>query len=494
VQDRGCAPSLALRLPLYGLVLLTAAVALLRRLNFDEALALRAGWLLAEGIPAEPNFYMPFTLAVGTAAHWIQDPGTLFLGLRLFCLFTVLGALAWGFFESGLGRGTVLLAMLLVLGHWSFLGHAFEFRYDWAILVGLALAYGALVRREEARYALLGALVAWLAAHHLKGVYFGALVYGAALLRMAFWDGFRRRALLALHLTAVGVVAAWVLISAATGHWQELVGVYREFFQVATGSEKVWPWVALRPALLRDIAWWLAVAAALTGLGATFLRAPGRPRLDLSMAFLFALGSAGFWFLHPHPWPYMIALPVPFLALLLAEGIDRLYRHYAERRAVAWGILSAGALVLITLQMGLGYLPGGGYLAALASPMDDQVATLRALRKEARPGDRVLDPSGLVYFLPPVTSQWYLDALFAERARQGLWMTGEEIPDAPGQWALLTYRLEALPASLNRQARLQFVPVGGGLALSRSDPRINPPSGEAPLQLPLAHSRLESFW
>ncbi len=48
---------------------LFVGLALTRRLNFDEALALRAGWLDLAHIPAEPAFLMPWTLFAGAVGH-----------------------------------------------------------------------------------------------------------------------------------------------------------------------------------------------------------------------------------------------------------------------------------------------------------------------------------------------------------------------------------------------------------------------------------------
>jgi hypothetical protein len=64
--------------------------ALTRRLNFDESLALHAGWLSFNGVPAQPFFYMPFSLVLGWLAPLIEDPGRLFVTLRLAAVLSLL--------------------------------------------------------------------------------------------------------------------------------------------------------------------------------------------------------------------------------------------------------------------------------------------------------------------------------------------------------------------------------------------------------------------
>ena len=158
--------------------------AVTRRLNFDEALALRSGWLLVEGTPGAPPFYMPTTLLLGVLGSLVEDPGTVFLIGRLTAASSVCLALFWSL-RTMREPVAALMAAVLVFSQATFVVHGLEFRYDWAIMIGLLVAYGLLVRAGRFDFFWLGVCVSWLATHHLKGLYFALVVYLLATLTAA---------------------------------------------------------------------------------------------------------------------------------------------------------------------------------------------------------------------------------------------------------------------------------------------------------------------
>lgn len=117
--------------------------------------------------------------------------------------------------------------------------------------------------------------------------------------------------------------------------------------------------------------------------------------------------------------------------------------------------------------------------------------TLRLLREVAGPGEAVLDPSGLAYFQPPCSDEWYVDTLFGERARRGVWMAdlGGRLDDGC-PWVLNTYRLGMLTEPVQARVAKEYVLVAGGLGLRRGDSRLVA-DGRWPA---LLHQQLESFW
>lgn len=94
-------------------------------------------------------------------------------------------------------------------------------------------------------------------------------------------------------------------------------------------------------------------------------------------------------------------------------------------------------------------------------------------RRLAAPGERVFDPSGLAYFLPPCAREWYLDTLFEPGARTGAWMADAAAlsPEAC-PWVLFTYRLEMLPAPAKARLVSGWERRVWGLGLRRGDPRL----------------------
>lgn len=456
------------------------AAAALRRLNFDEALALRAGVLSLSGVPSEPGFAMPFTALLGALGLGVPDPGHVFLIARLLVSVAVLAALALCAAKAD-GRPAVAAgAVVATLASAAFFVHGLEFRYDAAILVLLLAALPLLVRGTRRADLALGVVAGLLAAHHIKGVFFALAVVAFGLAR----GGWRRAAPLAAGLAAA--ISGWLLVAAAAGILPEVSGLYASYFDLAVGTVRRSPWAVLGPSLRRDAAWWaLATASVLASLAVL----PGLSAEQLRRSpDAWALGLAGvsfsFPFFHPHPFPYMLALPTPFVAFLGAR------RLAAASRSVRTGA-GLGAAAVLALQLAAGPTPFAAHSASFLSPRATQVEPLRWLRSHARPGDRVLDPSGLAYFLPPCTAQWYVDSVFEPRARTGAWMTdlgGADLSGCP--WLVLTYRLEMLPGDARSRIRREYRPAHAGIALHGGDSRWRGPG----LGGPAAASGLQTFW
>lgn len=91
---------------------------------------------------------MPTVLFLGRLARHLPDPGTLFMLARLAASISVLGALAWVLLSAAPAR-TAGLAAVLTLSQGTFVAHALEFRYDWAILVAWLAAFGLIVRQAR---------------------------------------------------------------------------------------------------------------------------------------------------------------------------------------------------------------------------------------------------------------------------------------------------------------------------------------------------------
>ena len=465
---------------LAGLFLGAAAV---RRLNFDEALALRSGWLLLGHIPAAPPFCMPFTLALGSLARTLDDPGTVLLAARLAVAAVVLAALVGSLVRIS-GVRLASLATVLTLMQAAFFVHGLEFRYDAALLVALLVAWVCLVKATAADFAVLGASVTWLAAHHLKGVFLALAIYLFALVR-ARRD---RRRLVRLHGGAGAVLAAWLIVLLALRLVPEASAVYTSFLGVALRTEiRLWPWESLGDAFGRDAVWWMAAVAAGAWTARKLARSEPSKRQSSPELWAAALAavSLGFQLFHPHPWAYMLALPAPFLAFLMALA-------WKEAQARTRALVAVALAAVLGAQAPAGRrLPGSVLAPSFEASRQPQVDALRLLRRLAKPNEKTLDPSGLAYFLPPCTPEWYIDSLFREGARKGVWMNSMKSLDAAEcPWLVSTYRLEMFPYVVKARISAGYVLKPGGLGLARGDERLRRPE-LWPSTGPLV---LESFW
>ncbi len=443
------------------------ALALTRRLNFDEPLALRAGWLALGGVDARPAFVMPWTLLMGALGRTLEDPGAVILACRLAALGAVLGS--WGVAARAAGlRGAGLAAGLtLTLCQATFLVHGLEFRYDAAILAGLLLGLAGLVERSPRAALGLGAAAGWLALHHLKGAFFGVGLLGLAGLLRGRDLSWRR-----VGLGLLGVGGAWALTLTATGLWGSWIQSQLEFVRLA-GSGRADPGEALTRWLLRDLGWW-----ALVGLGLmAWARRPREAPLEERALVGLGLLTAGFPLLHPHPWSYMLALPAPFFALLLARRWEGLAP--GRTRALAAG----AALLCLGAQIFQGGSPFTQIGRGLRADLDDTVATLRAARRGLGEETAALDPAGLLWFARPCVRDWYLDTLFAQGLEDGSWMPELSEGELPADCAVVvdTYRLGMLPDAVEAEIRATYAPAGPlllrpgaeGLDGLRADPTLS---------------------
>ena len=432
-----------------GLALLLVWVATRRLLNFDESLALRAGWLLVAGIEAQPSFLMPITLMLGALAHSVTDPGTVFVTARLACALGVLGALAYLSLSPGLERRQRPLFLMLVLGSGGFAAHGLEFRYDAAILSALMLSLAWILRGTPRHMLLVGLAAAWLSMHHLKGLVFASGVLCVALFAIRIEQVERQRKIIRLGLGVASGWFAWLAVVLAIGKKAALFETYTLFSRVAAAQERRFAGDALGTYLVKDFVWWMV---ALVGLLAA-IRLRGETNRAVRFGLPFCAMALGFLFIHPMPWSYMLATVVPFVALVASMGLSHLRRRWR--------------LVMISIVVLCAVAPWSALFQSALRNMDSQVQSLRFLKSHAQPADQAFDPSGLAYFLEPCIEEWYLDSLFARYAQTGLWMT--TLSDAGGAtscaWLVHTYRMSFLPPKLAEAFDGRYRLVARGIAV-----------------------------
>jgi hypothetical protein len=435
------------------------ALAVTRRLNFDESLALRAGTLELARADAAPAFLMPWTLALGALARLVPEPGALFLVARVATAGGLLALVVVAARACGLAGTRLALALALTLVQRSFVSHGLEFRYDAALLGGLLTIAIAVADPLRARPALAGVAVALVGLHHLKGALVALAVGVWVWVRLRGAPSGRRRFVAALGLALAG----WLALVAATGLGGRWLESLSEWFALALGARRVPLAEALGSTMLGDLAWWSGIAAGLVAAALALRR--GEVGAGESTGLVLGCGALALVVVHPHPWSYMLALPAPFLAVVLAH---RLPRRSEPRRLAAWAGLLALALAFQVAVAGRS--PVAAWREALAASREPEVEALRRLRAAARPGEAVLDPSGLAYFLSPCSREWYTDTLYADRPG---WMS-ELSGGVPNRcvWVVHTYRLSVLPQAAQTELGERFELSGSGLALRRGDARL----------------------
>lgn len=478
---------------------------LTRRLNYDEAIPLRAGWLLFEGESGGLPFCMPVTVLFGALAHAIEDPGTVFTIGRTLVLVSVLGILVAGARQAaaaveglaGVARQFAVLCTVLLLNA-GFLTHAIEFRYDTVILVALFSSW-ALLSRKSPPYAVVGVLVVILGTHHMKGVVYAAAVWGLACLKIMLLDAkaagaqprtfawpLARRLLGRLHAGIAITALSWIALTAALGFLDDALIVYRFFSEITVGVTKRWPWQStnLTSAFFRDTAWWLLVPALAVLHVARERARPLAESWPVLSAGALALSGLAFLFIHPLPWAYLLALPAAFAGLLAAREI---HLHWRAR----WAKAALGAALILGAVFQESYFPlslRDSVRNSASAPRSVEVEALRELRARMKPDDIVVDPSGLAYFIKPAHPEWYADGIFWELIIEGSWMAGlDEIISQRCPWFVHTDRSMVFTEATTARLQERYVYSGRGVFLCRSDPRAGVPLQGPPM-------RLRNYW
>jgi hypothetical protein len=429
-------------------------------LNFDESLALRSGWLALQHADASPVLWSPWTLVLGSAAHAVDDPAIVLRLARGLAVVWISSGVWANTHGRDLGYGA--LALLLGCCFDPVIAHLVEFRYD-ASLLGASLWYVARLRDPERPLSVgAGLWLGLLATHQLKGLALAALLLAiSVLVRPSL------RQLRSLCAGALAFSGAWLLLSLALGQGARLCEGYLLFLELAQVSPP--PALDVRGSLP---ALFVLVLAA---VGLSLWRAPAGAPLVPSFQRLLAQHAAWLAFavlavVHPRLFAYHLTPIELSLALVVATELQR---------------LSPGRLWLFAAAVPLASMLGSwsgraGSSAAiqrlLRTPLAATITTLRAVRSAQRPGDRVFDPAGVLYFMPPCGREWYLDSLFAEWAQQGRWMYAPLSP--PCTWVLRTQRLALVPPQhLAGLGPFQLQRGTGGLLTSEAAERHIEPRG-----------------
>lgn len=466
------------------LLSLFSACAILRRLNFDESLLVRSGWLSFNNIEYAPAFFMPVTLLSGFFATHIPDPGILFISLRLLTLSSIIFCYQLCIKKSSSILISFEISTLFLFTNCSFIVHGFEFRYDWAILLGLLLSLYLLQNENTLSAFICGAIITLTAFHHTKGLYYAFWIYCVALYTYTYYDRVSlKKRILYLHTGIAFSFVIWLLLCFLLSKIDESIQLYRTFIWVAKGVHRNLFNIYFYKALKRDSMWWLSVVCLIAAFLKNFKTIIDDRFLATTMLFLVA--TLIFPFLHPRPWPYMLALAVPFASLLVTYFFSNI-----KQITPKWHFVILGIIILVchtTIGTDCTYKT---YKTSLQHNRERQITMMRRLKSISHPDQKILDPSGLAYFLIPCTSEWYTDQLFRPKSEQRTWMN-DLLPSLDScTWIVSTYRLSYLDSTVNERIRTSFIPVGTALMINRIFFEKNPNN----YIIESNFSRLTTFW
>lgn len=441
------------------LVLASAAVITGRTVNFDEWLVLKASWLIAAEQNGNIPFLMPLTALMGWPTHAGFAPSALISGLRVGTFVLVFSCLWFAVRRHSPDQLTARLALALTLSSGAFFSHGFEFRYDVVILCCWLTAWGYAARPGTFTALWFGALAATLAAHHTKGLFYAAWLGLAAIMLPG---PFKRHALsfsTGFALVGAGWVGWLIQQEQLDAAWE----VYRQFAALGVEHERASAWASLQPRLAADKFWWALVIGAFASRLMRLHRSP--PEASDWMI----LPPLLFTLLHPHPWDYLLAPLVPFLAMHTArEAVHRLSQWKTATPLNHW--VGCGMLLVLTMWAQTAWHSWQARSAA-------DLHTLDLAQQVMQRNDRVLDPTGALYMMQPPSSDWYRDTLWQHASAPS--------PSPHSHWSQATfivasYRLRWVSPTWESALQASHRPACGWLWMRKDDARLNEVAAKCP--------------
>jgi hypothetical protein len=437
------------------IVLCVFIVSVTRQLNFDESLALRTGWLYNNSIQTGLSFNMPIIWGIGYIAGNIDDPGVVIIALRIIVFFSLLAAFIYVRYRLKLPLIYTLFWITFCFANGAFLTHATEFRYDWAILIAWLIAFSFVSNRSKYSYVFLGLIFSWLLLHHLKGIFYAVWLYIFTLSAIYFDSNKQRKALIEFHSASIILILIWLFAMAALNRIDDLLNFYIQFKQLASDVAFEDRTSKIIQRLSKDYVWWML--ALLSTCFAVYSLNLSR---YLLWSMLFTLAPISFILIHPLPWAYLVAAVVPFLAFIMAWQIYNIYLRFPEQIGVK--ILCFCCVIIFAT-----FASKEVALQYQVDNLSTAIQSLRLLKSHASIDDKIVDPSGTAYFLKPAHSDWYIDKLFRELAKQGRWQKDIDKSILDADWALNTYRLYWLSEDAIKAVEQQFPLVCGPLRLRK---------------------------
>lgn len=458
----------------FACALAFVSVAIFRRLNFDEWLILRSGWLIAHNIATDLHFLMPFSWLVGAISQQTSDAASPILILRIGTNLLLLGTLQWALYRripNFLERHSTFI-LSVTCG--AFLSHAVEFRYDNVIVVCWLWCWSATNQTVNGRTSiLLGIVAAVLALHHTKGLFFAISLCLFLFIKLHETP----RKLFQFGAGASIALVGWGIFLALNGLFSEQFSVYLQFSALAAQVERISPWVALKNRIVADWTWW-ALVVPFTAIGVWTQAKTQWVRETL----WFLATPAAFITLHPHPWDYMLVPLVPFLSALAINGGSFLLNHISyDKRFPAF-------LVMIPPILFSGV---SAYIIAYQADNFHERELLLWLSEQVKHDDTVIDPTGAAYFIQPFDKQWYLDTLFRTPLEKQRWMQKTVEHGNNATFIIFSYRLFWLPKTTLSNLVATHEPVCGWIWVRKNDPRIPSMKTRCPKG---SAAMLENFW
>lgn len=435
--------------------ILFAVQGMVRRLNFDEWLVLRSAWLIFNQEASNLHFLMPWTWLNGQLIQNTQDvttpirlSRTIVVTLTLFTLWTALRS-------NQQNNASALRAYVLTLSCGAFVAHAVEIRYDAVIICAWLSAWGLSTELTEKRLVAIGALIAILTLHHIKGLFFATTL---TVYIMALTKNNAGKAWKALFIGTTIPILAWLAILSKKGLLQEQMSIYLQFAKISTETQTTSVWAALWPRIQIDIFWWIIVVA--TSVRTIVIN---RKNPTVRHTFFFATVPIFFILLHPRPWDYMLTPVIPMLASLSST-------YLGEQKGI--GLSSMKSLrfrhVALILTTALGLLT---HIHALRAKGEGDLKTLHLIASIKNDHDSVLDPVGAIYFIKPASPDWYLDGLFRSQLANKQWNPAGQSTDIDATIIVESYRLRWLTQDKQKQIFQKYENICQWIWLKKNDPR-----------------------
>lgn len=450
-----------------------------RTFNFDEWLAIRSGWLTTGDVENNLNFLMPWTWALGIFSRTSEDPEITLISLRLITASLVMRTLWDALNRIAENRSDAIKIFLLCFSSGVYVSHAFEIRYDAAIIILWMLAWNLTTGKISGRnYYWIGAIIALLGLHHTKGAFF-ATSLSLYLLALKKPD---KLEITKIIIAGSATTLAWISIASTTSNIEEQLNLYFQFYEIGKSSNSKAIFESLSERVYQDWVWWTAVAIVII-VGRIFFRG----NTNHNQTLWFAITPAVFIALHPRPWNYMLVPIIPFISYIAYENLKKISLWVERKLSLNYSITTIVLTVVILSN-------ASSTVKLTNSSNKNDLHILSLLNYQKNESDSVIDPTGAVYFIEPFDPDWYLDTLFIPLIFNQTWMKKTQFQGKEAAtFIVMSYRLQWTNRAVSWLDLNGYTNVCGWLYLRKDDHRVANFQNQCKINAS-EYSSINNFW
>lgn len=405
---------------LVSLLLLILVPELHTRIMFiDETFLFRAAYIQFYIKDIHPQLVTPISFTIGSLLSWTENYKLIFLGTRYFDLVALILAITYvpkKVFNSWWAPAVFLIALLL---HPSAIYFLTQARYDTSIFILSFLFLGLLAEKREFGYRSI-LISALLITSTLKGFYYFIPIILLFLANFFYLQPGRSKEIIFYFLKLSVVVSVFVFVFSSFGVLPQFFDTYRDqWWQIVGWTTDIETLKFNLYSHFRSgpLFYYLVLVSLILVLSKKLVL-PFRKEITLYLGFVFFF-SWIYFLKHARPYVFMTT-PADFVGALLISLFLLKVSSFIQKKL----LLVSSVIVVLLLQLYNNPLffylymsePKPGFTTKEALNFPEKARALLTSNH------KVFDPSGLLYYANPCSSEWYLDSPHRDQMAKKRWL------------------------------------------------------------------------